>query len=664
MSALQWEKQTCPERDALTTEWLETNGRGGYASSTLQNCHTRKYHGLFVANLQTPPGRHVLLSKFEDSLVAGGKEHFFSRHLYPEASCPPASLLAAFRLAPGPEFTYEAEGLAVTLSIRMVHGKDQVLLRYQVIRLAGKGLLRLKPLLAYRGHHALSLANPFVRPEAEEIPNGFILAPYGGMPPLAIQTSLRSVFHPAPAWYYRFVYPQEAERGYDSREDLFCPGVLDMPVRKGSVAIVSASLSFCPERLHRVWSREEKRRAEEANQDRVAAATLAEDDRDRERLGVLLRAGRQCLIRTPAGHPSLVAGYPWFGEWGRDTLISLPALTFLAGRPDQGVDILCHLAGLERQGLLPNCLSPAEGLEHAYNTVDASLWFVRAVQALVDETGDFALVRERLWPTVKRILRTFLAGTAYNIYVHDNGLLHAGTRATQLTWMDAVVHDKPVTPRWGYAVEINALWFNALAFARDLADRFGDPAVPFDDLLRRAGQSFNEAFWVEEGYLGDVFCNGFLDKSIRPNQIFAVSLPYTPLPRERWPAVVGVVRDHLWTPFGLRTLSPADPRYRGQYGGNPVRRDEAYHQGTVWPWLLDHFGEALLKSAPDREEARTFLRDHLRRFLDAHLPEAGIGSVSEVFDGDPPHRPGGCIAQAWSIAAAIRLHQLLHRASP
>jgi predicted glycogen debranching enzyme len=380
---------------------------------------------------------------------------------------------------------------------------------------------------------------------------------------------------------------------------------------------------------------------------------------DRELLLALIRAGRQFLITHPSGRPALIAGYPWFGSWGRDTLISLPGLAFCSERIGEGIGILTEIGRHEREGLLPNFFS-ADGKPEAYNTVDSSLLYFRVVQELLRITGDTELIRSRFWPVMKRIIRCFMAGTRFGIGMDDRGLLHAGDGRTALTWMDATVGGVPVTPRHGYPVEINALWYNALSFAREIAERFADPEWSFGNLIAGIRGSFRETFWIPEGgYLGDVFRDGVLDTAVRPNQLFAVALPFSPLDRPEQAGVVRKVREQLLTPCGLRTLAPADPAYRGRYRGNGAERDAAYHQGTVWPWLLGPFGEAALKVTGNRKDEKNNLRTYLRNFLRSHLSEAGIGSVSEVFDGDAPHRPGGCTAQAWSIAELIRLFMLL-----
>ena len=645
-------------------EWLETDGRGGYASSTLQNRHTRRYHGLLVANLQTPEGRHVLLSKLEDSLQAGGEEQFFSSHRYPGVLFPPGPpVLREFLLDTCPRFIGRAGGTTVKKSILMPRGKGTLLVRYDLERCPKGGILRLKPFLAFRGYHKLSHKNPFLRDRAEGIENGFRIEPYEGMPPLYIQTSRASRFIPSPVWYRRFQYTEERERGFDWEEDLFLPGILEVLVERKCTVILSVSCDGDTMRHHvpknpaAIWQTETVRRGREQTTDKRQTGGFAGEDR--EFFLALLRAGRSFLITTPSGRPAVIAGYPWFGSWGRDALISLPGLCFSTGRIAEGIEILTEIGRHERDGLLPNFFS-ADGAPEAYNTVDSSLWYFWAVQELLRISGDKALIRERFWPVMKRIIRSFLDGTRFGIGMNREGLLHAGNGQTALTWMDATVGEIPVTPRHGCPVEINALWYNALCFTRDRAVEFGESAFSGGDLIPLLSRSFREVFWnPREGCLGDVFRDGVLDTAVRPNQIFAVSLPFSPLDPAEQAAVVRAVREQLLTPCGLRTLSPADPAYRGRYRGNPAERDGAYHQGTVWPWLLGAFGEAALRVADNPEREEEDLRQYLRTFLRQHLVEAGIGSVSEVFDGDAPHRPGGCIAQAWSVAELIRLYTRL-----
>lgn len=670
-------------------EWLESDGQGGYGSSTIENCHTRRYHGLMVANLPAPEGRYVLFSKLEDSLVVDGGEYFFSSHRYPGVHFPPGPpLLQEFLLDLCPRFVYRAGDIGMQKSVALLQGGGTLLIRYDMTEGPARGVLRWKPFLAFRHYHAIAHQDPTLRGRTEARENGFSIEPYATMPPLVFSTSAASRFTPFPLWYHQFVYTQERERGFDWQEDLFLPGILETEIAAGESLILKISIGHSGKETvtqgeeapspHRrrgsqgggeadqaatgespfaLWDAEVLRRqAERAEDEKIAAGFDAED---REALLALLRAGRQFLITSPSGRPSVIAGYHWFGSWGRDTLIALPGLTFCTGRIAEGIAILTELGSHEREGLLPNFFS-ADGKPEAYNTVDSSLLFFRAVQELLRITGDADLIRSRFWPVMKRIITRFLAGTRFGIGTDNRGLLHTGQAGTALTWMDATVGGVPVTPRRGYAVEINALWYNALSFARQIATDGDDPEWSFDDRISQLRRTFRETFWMAEGgYLADVIHEGVADPAVRPNQIFAVSLPFSPLDPPEQAGVVRTVRAQLLTPCGIRTLSPADPAYRGRYRGDAAERDSSYHQGTVWPWLLGPFGEAALRVAEDRTQEKSFLRRHIRGFLKSHLGEAGIGSVSEVFDGDPPHRPGGCIAQAWSVAELIRLYLLL-----
>lgn len=651
-----------PRDELLSREWLDTNGTGGYASSTLLNCHTRRYHGLLVANLAVPPGRYVLLSTVEDSLSLQGTEYFFSCHQYPRYFFPPDTAhFAEFRQDLSPVFTFAAEEFRLQKAVMMVHGKDCVLIRYDVERCPVQAMLRLKPFFAYRGYHDLARENAFVRMQTAPTDRGFTIAPYDGMPALCFAANTKGKFAPFAAWYRNFERTVERRRGFDWQEDLFCPGVLEIPVKEGSCVVIAASLEHPVPQPKRAWRSEEIRRRREEERDRAATEDLPEEDA--ETMRHLYRAASHFPVVIPADRPAVIAGYHWFGDWGRDTLIALPGLTFRRGRIREGIEVLVSLAAHERNGLLPNYFAE-DGHGHVYNSVDGPLWFFWTVQQMLLATEAYDIVEHKLWPVMKRIIAAFTAGTSFDIHVNNRGLLHAGNGGPALTWMDAAVQGLPVTPRWGYPVEINALWYNALCLARTLAKRFDEDASPYSLLAARLRLSFQDTFWIrDEEYLGDVFHNGFLDRTVRPNQILAVSLPSSPLDPPQWVGVVRKCADELLTPCGLRTLSPYDVGYWGKYEDDAIARDRSYHQGTVWPWLLDHFGEAYLQVSPDKAAARTFLQEHLRAFLRRHLGEAGIGTVSEIFDGDPPHHPDGCIAQAWSVGGLIRLSYLLRNAA-
>jgi predicted glycogen debranching enzyme len=646
---------------SLRHEWLDTNGIGGYASSTILHCNTRKYHGLLVAALSEPAGRFTLLSKFEDTLITRKGEIALSCNQYPGVIHPDGyKIFHEFRLEEGPVSIYRTEDYTLSKSILMIQGENTVLVRYHLMQGSSLVTLRINPLLAFRRHHEFKQEDAYLNPTPSSIFHGFQIKPYHGLPALFIQASRKPAFHADPNWYRNFEYSAEAERGYDHHEDCFCPGRLEIRLHPGENVIVSASLN---EQTNLTGAWEEEMILRQSNARGAEAVARAAGDNDfTAPLPALIRSGRHFPIRTPgSGRVTIIAGYPWFDDWGRDTLISLPGLTFYSGRPELGAEILKAVAPHERDGLIPNCFA-ADPAHHAYNSVDASLLYFWAVQQFLECTGDRETVRIHLWPVLKRILDKFMTGTRFDTYMASDGLLHAGNRHTQLTWMDATSHGEPVTPRHGFAVDLNALWYNAIRFADEFAGSLEESLPWPPDLAARIQKSFCNTFWMkQEGCLGDSFSDGILDRSIRPNQIFAVSLPFSPLTKAQKKQVVEVVRRELFTPFGLRTLAPGDPAYRGRYEGDQPTRDAAYHQGTVWPWLLGPFGEAVLRVADDKKAAARELAGALRPLLEYSLTGPGLINVPEIFDGDAPQRPNGCPAQAWSSAELIRLFTLCAR---
>ena len=659
------DEKTCLNiKESLRLEWLDTNGLGGYASSSILNCHTRRYHGLLVSNLTTPTGRFVLLSKFEESLLIKDSELFLSFHKYPGVFSPLGfKYLRRFQDRIAPHFVYQLGNTVIHKTIMMPYGENGVMVKYSCQRSDERLTLRLKPFLAFRDHHALSKENLSLQVRTFKVHNGFKIQPYDGMPSLFIQTDRHAAFYPSPVWYRNFEYMIEEERGFDYHEDLFQPGILEIALKEGEDVIVTASTREFSG-ITKKWLTEETRRREGHAQ---AAATSKQfkNPADQEIMGVLQKAAKAFLIHQPVknspGRATVVAGYHWFADWGRDTLISLPGLAFCTNETDHAIAVLKEFGKHEKDGLLPNFFAVSKK-DHAYNAADCSLWYFWAVQQMLRQTGDLKTVREDIWPVLIRIFKRYKEGTSHNIFMNGQGLIHAGGASTQLTWMDAIANGKPVTPRGGYAVDLNALWYNAICFIDELADKFEQDKFRCGELIEKSRKAFNETFWIENGaYLGDVFQEGVLDAAVRPNQILAVSLPYSPLDTMRSRGVVEKVLKELLTPYGLRTLSPRDKAYKGRYEGDSMERDSAYHQGTIWPWLIGHFGEAYLKVADNKKEVGEFLLREMRKSLQEHLMSAGLGYISEVFDGDPPHRPNGCIAQAWSVAEAIRLYFILNQ---
>jgi predicted glycogen debranching enzyme len=571
---------------AAALEWIETNGLGGWASSTVCGANTRRYHGLLVAATET--GRRVLVSRLDETV--GGIELATNR--FPGAIHPRGfERIAAFARGIFPVWEYEADGVRLRKTIAAPRGENTTIVLYEVLAAPAPFELRLAPFLADRDYHAL-------RRRTEQPPGAFVAIDVPG-----------ARFVSGGDWWMNFIYDREEERGLDAVEDLWTPGHYAVTLSAGDVLPVVLSTE---------------------RRERDALAMIAAERARREALGgELERAADQFLVRD-----TIIAGYHWFTDWGRDTMIALPGLCLATGRFTEARAILAHWAAAMSRGMIPNRFPDGSG-EGEYNAVDATLWFFVAVWQYWQITG------ERLFVDSMRETIAWLdRGTRYNIHVDDDGLLFAGAGGVALTWMDAIVDGRAVTPRRGKAVEVNALWYNALVMLAEISD---DHA-----LLQRAARvlgAFRRTFWNDDaGCCYDVVG----DASIRPNQLFAISLPFPLFDGERAESILGVVDAKLLTPFGLRTLAPDDPRYRPQLVGPQRERDEAYHQGTVWPWLLGAYIDAVVR-VRGRDAARSLL-DDVRR----HLAEAGLGTISECFDGDAPHAPRGCIAQAWSVAEVLR----------
>jgi len=635
--------------EASSREWLETNGIGGFGSSSIINLNTRRYHGLLTAATKPPVGRFVLLSKLEDAFVLGGKRYQLSVNQYAGAVHPEGyRLLSSFRLDPFPVFSYQIEDLEIEKSIFLVHGENTVVVQYELFGDLRRrtAVLEVRPLVAFRDYHSTTHANTAIRREIVVGPGLATLSPYEGLPRLHFAHNADSV-DDAGLWYYNFEYQRERERGLDHLEDLFSPFLLRFNVATTPAPSVVASTEIHEAAEARMLEDEEVERRE-----RIVSAAPAEDP-----FVKLLTAAADQFLVARGEQKTVIAGYPWFGDWGRDTMISLPGLTLVTGRFDDARNILRAFARSMDQGMLPNRF-PEAGETPEYNTVDATLWMFHAVSEFLRYTGDYDFVRAELYQTLVDSIAWHEHGTRYGIRLDSDGLLQAGQAGVQLTWMDAKIGDWVVTPREGKPVEIQALWYNALRVMETLASAFDQSGESgrFGALAERTLANFQPAFWNDSsGCLYDVVTHNGPDDSLRPNQIFAVSMPYPLLTGDAALRVVDVVEWELLTPYGLRTLSPRDPNYKGHYGGDPKSRDSAYHQGTVWPWLLGPFLTAYVKVHGASESIRRRADEFLSP-LRAHLWQAGLGQISEVFDGDPPHRPGGCIAQAWSVAEVLRTY--------
>jgi predicted glycogen debranching enzyme len=636
---------------ATSREWLETNGLGGFASSTIVGLNTRRYHGLLVAATDPPAGRMVLLSRLEETLVIGDRRYDLSCNQYPGVVHPAGhQYLSQFRLDPFPVWTYELEHRSINKSLFMVHGENTTAVHYQVNGLqqtSSSCRLEIRPLVAFRDYHSTTHMNQGLNPTVHQEPGLCSIMPYPGLPVLyfAHNASELEAAASSACWFYDFEYAVERERGLDFREDLFSPCVMRFNLDLFSEARLIVSTE------RQVADSISEMRQSEVNR-RNAISTSS--PHTGEFVTVLVEAADQYIVDRGAGK-TVIAGYHWFGDWGRDTMISLTGLTLATGRYDVAKSILKEFSLHVDRGMLPNRY-PDTGEAAEYNTVDATLWYFEAVRALADYCGDYEFIRTNLYDVLVDIVGWHVRGTRYGIRMDEDGLLAAGADGAQLTWMDAKVADRVITPRHGKPVEIQALWYNALRTMEMLASRFGEEASArnFGEMASEAKVSFTRLFWNDKlACLYDVVNGDWRDPSIRPNQLFAVSLCHSMLEGGAAKLVVETVERHLLTPYGLRTLSPSDPQYRGRYEGNPGSRDSAYHQGTVWPWLIGPFITAYLRvNGSDAEHRQNALR--LLTGLREHLQEAGLGQISEIFDGDDPHRPAGCIAQAWSVAEILR----------
>jgi predicted glycogen debranching enzyme len=625
-------------------EWLETNGLGGYALGTVAGCGTRGYHGLLAAAVEPPAVRSMVVTGMDEWLVQPNV--FLSTQQYPGAVSPEGyKLLESFDAAPMPTWVFKSGSYRVERRVFMLHGENTTVVRYRL--LAGKPVtIAVRPFFVWRDHHARRHASEDWWVAASRAGDAIHCAPSDGGIPVSVYAHPTTHYRDEPLWYRRFEYQRELERGLAGHEDAFAPFVVELALSRDR----DAALTFTTDLLRP-----------------AAAATLERDELERRakpeaRLPRdpvarrLARAADQFLVMRSGGQRSVIAGYPWFTDWGRDTMIALPGLTLVTGALDEAGLILKSFAEYLADGLLPNRFPDQTGSAE-YNTIDASLWFVVAVHRFRVAGGAAALVREVLLPAVEAVVRAYQRGTHFEIREDADGLVSGGVEGLALTWMDARVGDWVVTPRMGKAVEINALWYNARRILVDLLEAHGRgrETRELKDRAAVTKAAFARVFWDSKtkSLVDVVNVNGAPDRSIRPNQLFAASLPYPLLEPAEAAAMVECVTKHLLTPKGIRTLAPTDPKYVGVYAGNVEARDAAYHQGTVWPWLLGPYVDALLYAKGDTATTRTTARKVLAPLVE-HLDSACLGQVSEIFEGNAPHLPRGCPAQAWSVAELLR----------
>jgi len=638
-------------------EWLVTNGIGGYAAGTVAGVLTRRYHGLLIAALQPPVSRTLLVTKLDETAVYQGRVYPLFADRWADGSVEPAGFrhLERFHLeGTTPVWTYACADAGLEKRVWMRPGANTTYVRYDLRRATAPLTLRLQALVNGRDHHGYTRAAVRQPGHIEPVAHGLRITTGANMPPFYLLSD-RATAQPQHEWRRGYFLSVEEYRGEEPLDDNLYVGLFETTLQPGESLTLVASLADNPDLDGQAAY--DHRRAYETALLALARPHLPLTDPAIEQL--VLAADQFIVTRdfqmgdneVVAGQ-TIIAGYPWFADWGRDTMIALPGLTLTTGRPAVAARILRTFARFVDQGMLPNCF-PDVGRTPAYNTVDATLWYFEAIRACHAATADEGLLRD-LFPTLQDIIHWHQHGTRYSIQVDpSDGLLYAGEPGVQLTWMDAKVGDWVVTPRTGKPVEINALWYNALRVMADFARRLGEPAAGYEKLADQVRAGFARFWNPGRGYCYDVLDGPTgADPTLRPNQLLAVSLPHSPLDAAQQRAVVEVCAQHLLTPVGLRSLAPTDPAYIGHYGGDRRTRDAAYHQGTVWAWLIGPFISAHLRVYDDRAAARSFLLP-----LFEQLAQHGLGSISEIFDGDPPHTPRGCIAQAWSVAEVLRAWQ-------
>jgi predicted glycogen debranching enzyme len=644
LAMLQKNKNTMQQYEkAIQYEWLETNGLGGWSSSTIIGCNTRRYHGVLVAATVPPVERMNLVSKLDETILAGDQRFELGSNDYGDVVAPNGNqYMNSFTKGLFPEWVFEVPGVRLKKTIAMTHGKNTTLIVYSVLKAEQPFTLQLLPLLSVRGYHSLVRQNNAAHWDAEFLSGVFKTRLYDGSPEIFIKVP-GAQYHYNPCWYLHFNYSMEKYRGLDFVEDLFSHGIFSMLLQEGDEWGIIVSTEDPEQKDALELLQTERGRRENVLHQPFNAFALQQ----------LTLAADQFIVKREEDLKTVIAGYHWFTDWGRDTMISLPGLTLHTGRYEDAKKILSAFARSVSMGMLPNRFGDNDG-EPEYNNADGTLWYFIAVYKYLHATNDRTFVLGEILPVLKEIIDWHFKGTRYHIHVTEDGLLHAGESGQQLTWMDAKIGNWVVTPRMGKPVEIQALWYNALRIFSELLklNNQQQDARLVDLSADKTKSSFLQLFWNASGnYLYDLIDEqGNPDPSVRPNQIFSISLPFALMVGEQAKAILAMVTKKLYTPVGLRSLSPDDPWYIGIYAGDPVKRDSSYHQGTVWSWLLGPYVDAIVRLEDSSWNAQQVINN-----FKFHLGEACLGSVSEIFDGEPPHHPRGCIAQAWSVAEILRV---------
>lgn len=661
-------------KNAINLEWIVTNGLGGYSSSTVLGINTRKYHGILVSSFDPPLNRRVMITKLDEQITDNKQTYLlganeFSQSIFPRGY----EHLEKFQWSLFPQFHYKIDNIELKKTILMLLNKNTTVVHYEVFSSLPKStILKIFPLVNSRHFHSVTRRRELEPTYSKKVDSQRVrLQTTKPQSTLIISTDVGKFLDEDETWVEGMHFRIDRSLGTNYIDDSYIPGRFNIPINPQSkteftIVATAAREAMVTEDIHESSCREAENFEDFRHRQTERICNLmkrppsllqgnVESRAERYLMWLIWAADSFIVARASTQKKSVIAGYHWFEDWGRDTLISLPGLTLVTHRFDDARDILLTFKNYCHAGLMPNRFPDKNGQTPIYNTVDATLWYFNSVLQYLKYTGDFSFIKNKLWNTLKSVIDHHIQGTINNIHLDNDGLIEHGP---QLTWMDAVINGNPVTPRHGKAVEIQALWFNALKTMIILANRFGYPnlADKYTDLAKDTSLSFVEKFWDDQrSCLLDVLNKETEEVGVRPNQIFAVSLDFSMLNKKQQFAVVSTVQTKLWTKCGLRTLSPDDKRYRGRYYGTWDDRNLAYHNGTIWPWLTGPFSTAFLRVHNFDAETRGFVFENfLLPLLEEQTHRAGLGTISEIFDGDAPHIPRGCVSQAWSVAELLR----------
>lgn len=622
-------------------EIIRSSRTGSFASSTIIGLNTRKYHGLFIVPQdKIDKERHVLVSNLNEAIIIDNMEFHIGINQYKGNIIDPKGnkYLQQFVPYPIPTYQYRVGKFNFKKEILFLSDSDRVIIKYTILDAFESASIQFQPLLAFRQIHALTHENNAVNTNFNSIEQGVEYCLYPNYTPVCFQASDKIYYEHGPVWYKNIEYEQEINRGYEGHEDLINLGKITVPISNAEIYLSIGTSPISPKDIDTLFVNEMRKMTSHSSY-----------------FNCLHNAAEQFIVKRN-GKTEIIAGYPWFNRWGRDTFIALPGLTLAINKPDLCKNIMDSMLSEMQNGLFPNI---GTGETASYNSVDAPLWFFRTLQIYTSYTKSEKKIWKEYGEVIKGILNAYKKGALYNIKMLENGLIYAGGEGIALTWMDAIVNGVPVTPRTGCQVEINGLWYNALRFASEMAEYAKDKEFidEWKELIINFPATFKETFWSKEkGYLADYVDGEYKNFQVRPNMMIITSLPFCPISEKIKQLILKKCLEELLTERGIRTLSPNDPEYKGHYTGNQAERDSAYHQGTCWPWLLAPFADGMI--AVFQKSAYPVLEKILFNF-ESCVKDYGMTSIAEVYDGDPPHRPNGCISQAWSVSALLYIKYLI-----